>query len=555
MSSTVSTNWTSLCDAFNAKHDMPYSKVIHCRSVPDGCREGDLIQAVRMFGNVEALRLIPKKNQALIEFEAVESAIACVTYSNLQPIFVGGSQMFVNYSKSSEITRQFNDCSIDQQPTQILLMTIINVIHPVDVEIIRKICEKESVDVQRIVFFHKNGLQALAEFKNIDDASHIQQTLNGCDIYPGCCTLKIEYSTAAKLNVRSNTSELYNVDIIDKGYKQFDYSNSSEIPDSLNNNKLMTKLSSLLENQENQTAVQNIVLKVLAGGSLNGTQASAPPGVKGLLPSSPLPSSPATLLDTSQEHYYQLPKYLNQINLSGAIGIGGVGGVGCVAMVYGINNDVVNCNHLFNLFCLYGNVVRIKILVNKPGSGMVQYANKMSTQYAINHLSNVTLFGQEFQVAISKHPYIAESSQSPTSTLFDGTPSCVNFHESLNNRFKSVQGELSNHHSMIHPPSKVLHYFNAPPDYSEEQLKELFESCKAEIPLKHVQIPKVNTKSSLGLLEFSSVAKAVEAIMKVSHVTVRVHSEGNMDSALSAEKSGAPFTLKLAFSSSESING
>merc|ERR1711890_92608 len=168
---------------------------------------------------------------------------------------------------------------------------------------------------------------------------------------------------------------------------------------------------------------------------------------------------------------------------------------------------------------------------------------------ALQHLNNYTLFGQQFQVSFSKHPYIAESSQ--TSTLFDGSPSVVNYQESLNNRFKYVQGGSRNDvYSMIHSPSKVLHYFNAPPDYSEEQLLQLFQSYETEVPLKHVNIPKPNSRSSLGLLEFSSISKAIEAAMLVSHVTLRKN-EGNMESASSAEKSGAPFTFKLAFSSSE----
>lgn len=32
---------------------------------------------------------------------------------------------------------------------------------------------------------------------------------------------------------------------------------------------------------------------------------------------------------------------------------------GCVLMVYGLNSDKFNCQKLFNLFTLYGNVVRV----------------------------------------------------------------------------------------------------------------------------------------------------------------------------------------------------
>ena len=34
---------------------------------------------------------------------------------------------------------------------------------------------------------------------------------------------------------------------------------------------------------------------------------------------------------------------------------------GAVLMVYGLNGDKINAQRLFNLFCLYGNVVRVGI--------------------------------------------------------------------------------------------------------------------------------------------------------------------------------------------------
>ena len=40
-------------------------------------------------------------------------------------------------------------------------------------------------------------------------------------------------------------------------------------------------------------------------------------------------------------------------------GGGGVLQQGSVLMVYGLNAEKMNCQRLFNLFCLYGNVVRV----------------------------------------------------------------------------------------------------------------------------------------------------------------------------------------------------
>lgn len=37
----------------------------------------------------------------------------------------------------------------------------------------------------------------------------------------------------------------------------------------------------------------------------------------------------------------------------------GQGSGSCVVMVYGVEQDKLNCDKLFNLLCLYGNVIRV----------------------------------------------------------------------------------------------------------------------------------------------------------------------------------------------------
>lgn len=45
-----------LCLGYD-NHNMPPSKVIHCRAVADGCKETDLVQVMRPFGNIRYLKL------------------------------------------------------------------------------------------------------------------------------------------------------------------------------------------------------------------------------------------------------------------------------------------------------------------------------------------------------------------------------------------------------------------------------------------------------------------------------------------------------------------
>ncbi|XP_057295132.1 heterogeneous nuclear ribonucleoprotein L-like isoform X1 [Hydractinia symbiolongicarpus] len=571
-------------------HNMPPSKVIHCRAVADGCKETDLVQVMRPFGSIRALTLMPKLRQALVEYEELESAIACVTYAQLQPVLVLGRQMYVNYSKSTEINRDFsNSASIGQTPTNILLFTIINAIHPVNVETVKKICLQHA-EVQRIVIFHKNGLQALVEFLTIDDAQRVQQALNGCDIFAGCCTLKIDFSKTGRLNVHANTAETYDVEIekrkrggsllalmnhtVDSNvfaqsqvFSQAasDAFNTTKSPSNLGleNGKLSQEaISAILAGAAGFPAVQSLIAKVMTSGSQAQAQSSQPiqassSGIGTLLTNtmdtsvdsdsgSSMSSVSRTTLLSAQPTTVET--YTSPFAaLSGGLSL--AGGEGCVAMVYGVNNEKMNCDHLFNLFCLYGNVVKVKTLVNKPGAAMIQYTDKMSTDISIRNLNNLTLFGQKFQLSFSKHPFIADASQ--VTPLFDGSASAVSYADSRNNRFKFIPGGVDIF-SRIHPPSKVLHYFNAPPDCTEEQLKQVFETLGAEVPTKQATFSKSNGKSSSGLLEFSSVPTAVEALILANHFTM--HRDNSTDPFHMIEQGGAAYTLKLAFSPSNAIN-
>ena len=43
----------------------------------------------------------------------------------------------------------------------------------------------------------RNTVTALVEFDNSDSARKAKQALNGCDVYSGCCTLKIDFASVS----------------------------------------------------------------------------------------------------------------------------------------------------------------------------------------------------------------------------------------------------------------------------------------------------------------------------------------------------------------------
>ncbi|XP_055593145.1 heterogeneous nuclear ribonucleoprotein L isoform X4 [Uranotaenia lowii] len=212
---------------------------------------------------------------------------------------------------------------------------------------------------------------------------------------------------------------------------------------------------------------------------------------------------------------------------------------GAVMMVYGLDNCTSNTDKLFNLFCLYGNVVRIKFLKTKEGTAMVQMGDAIAVERSIQHLNNIPIGneGSKIQIAFSKQNYLSESTN--PYTLPDNSISFKDYSASKNNRFLSLTQASKNR---IQPPSKILHFFNTPPGMSEQQLLEAFTSKDCH-PSQVRMFPLKSERSSSGLVEFPSVALAVQAIMKCNH------------SPIDHKGTKFPFIMKLCFSSSKTMNG
>merc|ERR1719370_125391 len=108
--------------------------------------------------------------------------------------------------------------------------------------------------------------------------------------------------------------------------------------------------------------------------------------------------------------------------------LGGMGGPnqglpqqGAVLMVYGLNKDRMNADRLFNMLCLYGNVVRVKFLKTKEGCAMVQMGDALAVERAIGNLNNIMFFGSKMQLGYSKQAFLADVQQPfdlPDKSLF-----------------------------------------------------------------------------------------------------------------------------------------
>ncbi|XP_066900983.1 heterogeneous nuclear ribonucleoprotein L isoform X11 [Halyomorpha halys] len=396
------------------------------------------------------------------------------------------------YNKNYEPRRKRPEA----EPNNVLLFTVFNPVYPITVDVLHTICTPNG-QVLRIVIFKKNGVQAMVEFDSIDTARKVKDALNGADIYSGCCTLKIEFAKPSKLNVYRNDMDSWDYTSPGLGggpgasnYMDYDdsgYQNGPPPP---------SAYGDYVNDRYPPPAVDNRFMKAV-------------PGREPLVPGPRAFPAPANG--------------------------GSQGGSGCVLMAYGLDPQQANPERLFNLFCLYGNVIRIKFLKTKEGCAMIQMGDSVSVERCVQHLKNVPLFGGNLQLGFSKQTFLSEVAQ--PYNLPDNSPSFKDFSASKNNRFINAAMASKNR---IQGPAKILHFFNTPPDITEDQLYQVFEEKDVKRPSQIKLFPK-KERSSSGLLEFEDLADAVNALVYCNHAPIK-----NPDSKF-------PYMMKLCFSSSRSI--
>lgn len=109
---------------------------------------------------------------------------------------------------------------------------------------------------------------------------------------------------------------------------------------------------------------------------------------------------------------------------------------------------------------------------------MVQMGDVIAVDRCVSSLNKISLFGNELQISYSKQAFLHDVIQ-PFS-LPDGSPSFKDFMGNKNNRFKNLEVASKNR---ILPPSRVLHFFNAPSGMIEDELVHLFKQATDHEPV------------------------------------------------------------------------
>ncbi|CAJ0955953.1 unnamed protein product, partial [Mesorhabditis belari] len=372
-----------------------------------------------------------------------------------------------------------------QSPNSVLRVIIENMLYPVTLDVLHGIFSRFG-KVLRIITFNKNNtFQALVQLSEATSAQVARQALDNQNVYNGCCTLRIDYSKLATLNVKYNND------------KSRDYTNPN-----LPSGELT------LEQQ------LSLVSAALPPGSI--VPSFAFPFGSAAPTAFIAPQQAAALTTESLAAANSVSPFLSSLGATSALGVNGLTqsaltnglrfpmtllNVTSVVLVSNLDENKATPDALFTLFGVYGDVLRVKILFNKKDNALIQFSEPQQAQLAMQHLDKIKWNDKVVRVAASKHTTV----QMPKEGQPDAGLTRDYAHSPLH-RFKKPG---SKNYMNIYPPSSTLHLSNIPPNITEEFLAQAFVENGFQ-PKAFKFFPKDH---KMALLQLDDVEQSIDALI------------------------------------------
>lgn len=493
------------------------SRVVHIRNIPNESSEVDVMHLGVPFGRVTNVLVLKGKNQAFLEMADESAATNMVTMFTATPPIVRGRTVYVQFSNHRELKTDQNHTATDltQSPTgsplplalehtnsnsnsatgnsgitpggpnTVLRVIVETLLYPVSLDILYQIFQRFGKVLKIVTFTKNNSFQALIQYPDAATAQHAKQTLDGQNIYNGCCTLRIDNSKLTSLNVKYNND------------KSRDYTNPT-LPSGEPGSDVIASAGGLVSAGD---------LLLLAAGQrpqltrdrlVNGL---ATPGV---IPPFGLGLGTPALTSAYGGALPNLGAFALASN--GALGTPNpavLRGLSNVLLVSNLNEEMVTPDALFTLFGVYGDVQRVKILYNKKDSALIQMAEPHQAYLAMTHLDKLRIWNKTIRVMASKHQAV----QLPK----EGQPDAGLTRDYAQNPLHRFKKPGSKNYQNIYPPSATLHLSNIPALVTEEDIKEAF--TKHGFDVKAFKFFPKDHK--MALIQLSSIEEAVCALIKM----------------------------------------
>ena len=386
----------------------------------------------------------------------------------------------------------------------------------------------------------------MIQYPDVTTAQAAKLSLDGQNIYDACCMLQIVYSKQSNLNVRYNND------------KSRDYTNPN-LPDGSELDLAVDYLPVTNHTGQGAPAAVEDYHQVGQNGSYHST-ATAEMLVSPFSAAVSLGLNPASnngnagiaewsgLQGSGEDgsHFGQAglhlgsdgssvrghPAHMTSAFQPGAmrrmpLGLSRIQNLNSpVLLVSKIDEIFSNCDDLFVLFGVYGDVQRVKIMFNKKDTALVQMSEPYQALLAIKYLDKTMLWGQQIRVISSEHTSV----QLPK----DGQPDnglTKDYGNSHLHRFKKAG---SKDYSNIYPPSMILHLSNIPTTIEESVLREVIGNIGLHVQkfkffqerkIKEMPVPQ---SSKMAQVQLANLDEAIYALVKLhnyqlsetSHLTV-----------------------------------
>ncbi|KAK6778888.1 hypothetical protein RDI58_025606 [Solanum bulbocastanum] len=451
------------------------SKVIHVRNVGQEISENDLLQLFQPFGVITKLVMLRAKNQALLQMQEIAAAVnAMQFYSNVQPS-IRGRSVYVQFSSHQELTTvDQNAQGRGDEPNRILLVSIHHVLYPITVEVLHQVFSPHGI-VEKIVTFQKSaGFQALIQYELTQTAISARNSLQGRNIYDGCCQLDIQFSNLDELQVSYNNE------------RSRDFTNPNLPSEPKGKSPQVVSFVSVFSSTRSLPIWVKFKHYHCVTARIWRCWSHVPL---------------ASVLNCFLPLFCPVgfPQMGNAAAIAAAFPSGlppGISGTNdrCTIIVSNVNPDRIDEDKLFNLFSIYGNIVRIKHLRNKPDHALVQMGDGFQAELAVHFLKGAMLFGQRLEVNYSKYPNINTG------------PETRDYSNSKLNRFNR---NAAKNYRYCCSPTKMIHVSSLPQDVTEE---EIVAHLEEHGPIVNTKLFEMNGKKQ-ALVLFDNEEQATEALV------------------------------------------
>jgi polypyrimidine tract-binding protein 1 len=157
---------------------------------------------------------------------------------------------------------------------------------------------------------------------------------------------------------------------------------------------------------------------------------------------------------------------------------------------------------LFRLFNAYGNVVRVKILFNKPDTALIQFENPFFAQTARKYLDKLKFRGQQMNVTTSKYDEVVLPPPGAS-----GADLTREFLTSRDHRYRA--SDMESYQKTIVEPRPFL-FISSVRDADAADLEKLFSQYGR---VKQIEIGEF--KRSLAWVEMEDTDGAIEALVNL----------------------------------------